>query len=66
MFNIPAGEQQACADDMNRWLAAGQLKALVGAWFLLDKTADAHRLQEDNTLRKAGTLHGKILILPAT
>ncbi len=64
MFNMTADEQRVCADDINRWLAAGTLKALIGARFPLAKTADAHQLQEDNTLRKAGTLTGKILVLP--
>jgi NADPH2:quinone reductase len=65
MFNMTAAEQQACADDMNRWMAEGKLKALVGARFPLAKTADAHHMQEDNTLRKAGKLTGKILVLPS-
>jgi NADPH2:quinone reductase len=64
MFNMTAEEQRVCADEINRWLAAGTLKALVGAKFPLTKTADAHQLQEDNTLRKAGTLTGKIVVLP--
>jgi NADPH2:quinone reductase len=64
MFNMTADEQRACADDLNRWLAAGKLKGLVGATFPLAKTPDAHRLQEDNTLRRAGTLTGKIVIFP--
>ncbi|WP_439621393.1 NADPH:quinone reductase [Gemmata sp.] len=65
MFNMPADEQRACADDMNRWAAAGRLKALIGKTFPLSQTAAAHTLQEDNTGRKAGTLTGKIVILPA-
>lgn len=62
MFNMTAEEQRACADDINRWHAARKLTVLVGARFPLAKTAEAHQLQEDNTLRKAGTLTGKILI----
>lgn len=64
MFNMTAAEQQACADDMIRWMRDGTLKPLIGARFPLAKTAEAHQLQEDNTLKKAGTLTGKILILP--
>jgi NADPH2:quinone reductase len=64
MFNMTADEQRACAEDMNKWLAAGRLKAIIGKRFPLAETAEAHRLQEDNTLRKAGTLTGKIVILP--
>jgi NADPH2:quinone reductase len=64
MFNFPAADQQDCAEDMNRWMAEGKLKPLIGARFPLARTAEAHRLQEDNTLKKAGTLTGKIVILP--
>jgi NADPH2:quinone reductase len=64
MFNMTADEQRACTDDMNNWLAAKKLRALVGKTFPLSQTAAAHQLQEDNTLRKAGTLTGKIVILP--
>lgn len=64
MFNMTADEQRACADDINRWRAAKKLSVLIGARYPLAKTAEAHQMQEDNTLKKAGTLTGKILILP--
>jgi NADPH2:quinone reductase len=64
MFNMTAAEQQVCADDMNRWMAEGKLRTLIGREFPLSQTAAAHQLQEDNTLRKAGTLTGKIVIRP--
>jgi NADPH2:quinone reductase len=64
MFNMTAAEQQACAEDINRWMANGSLRALIGKEFPLSDTAAAHQLQEDNTLRKAGTLTGKIVIRP--
>jgi NADPH2:quinone reductase len=64
MFNIPADEQRACADDINKWLAAGKLTVAVGRRFPLSEAAAAHQLQEENTLKKAGTLTGKILVLP--
>jgi NADPH2:quinone reductase len=64
MFNIPAIDQRKCADDMNRWLAAGKLKAVIGRRFPLNEAAAAHQLQEENTLKKAGTLTGKIVVLP--
>jgi NADPH2:quinone reductase len=66
MFNMTADEQRACADDMNRWLAAKKLKICIGKRFPLAETAAAHQLQEDNTIRKAGTLTGKIVILPTS
>jgi NADPH2:quinone reductase len=64
MFNMTPAEQRAAADDINKWMAAGKLKAMIGKRFPLSQVADAHRLQEDNTLRKAGTLTGKIVIQP--
>ncbi len=64
MFNASPGEQRHAADDINRWLAAGQLKPIIGQTFPLAQAAEAHRLQEANTLNKAGTLTGKILVKP--
>lgn len=66
MFNMTADEQRACAEDINRWAAAGRLRVPIGARFPLAETAAAHHLQETNTLGKAGTLTGKIVILPHT
>jgi NADPH2:quinone reductase len=62
MFNAAAAEQEACAADINTWLASGTLKVQVGKVFGLQDAAAAHALQEDNTLRKAGTLTGKIVV----
>lgn len=64
MFNMTVDEQRVCADDINKWLSEKKLKAIIGKRFSLEETALAHQLQEDNTLRKAGTLTGKIVILP--
>ncbi len=64
MFLATPAEQQACADDINRWLAAGKLRAPIGRTLPLADTAVAHRLQEQNTLEKAGTLTGKIVLTP--
>lgn len=66
MFNATADEQRACANDINKWFSEKKLRSLIGARFPLVETAAAHQLQEDNTLRKAGTLTGKILILPSS
>ena len=62
MFNYTVAELRACADDMNRWSAEGKLRALVGKVLPLSEAAAAHRLQEENTLHKAGTLTGKIVV----
>jgi NADPH2:quinone reductase len=64
MFTASAAEQRACADDMNNWLAEGKLKARIDRVLPLAETAIAHQLQEDNTLRQAGTLAGKIVLTP--
>jgi NADPH2:quinone reductase len=62
MFLATPDEQRRCADDINRWLAEGKLKPAIGRVMPLAEAAAAHRLQEDNTLRKTGTLAGKIVL----
>jgi NADPH2:quinone reductase len=64
MFNASPGEQRRCADDMNRWFAEGKLHPFIGKVFPLAQAAAAHRLLEDNTLHGAGTLTGKLLLVP--
>jgi len=64
MFKATADEQRACADDIDRWLAEGQLKANISRVLPLAEAASAHKLQEENTLQKAGTLGGKIVLKP--
>ncbi len=64
MFNATAAEMQACAKDINRWLAEKKLQVPIGRTFHLPETAAAHRLLEENTLCKAGTLTGKVIIVP--
>jgi NADPH2:quinone reductase len=64
MFNATPDEQRAAATDINRWLASGQLKANVDRLLPLSETAAAHRLQEENTIGKKGTLAGKIVLKP--
>jgi len=65
MFKAFPDEQRRCADDINRWLASGQIQPLIGRVLPLSEAAAAHQLQEDNTLRKADTLQGKIVLKPA-
>ncbi len=64
MFNASPEEQRTCAEDINRWLAEKKLHAQIGRTFPLSEAAAAHRLQEENTLQKAGTLTGKIVLVP--
>jgi NADPH2:quinone reductase len=64
MFNATPGEQRVCADDINRWLAAKKLHVPIGKTFKFAEAAAAHRFLEDNTLHKAGTLTGKVVLHP--
>jgi NADPH2:quinone reductase len=64
MFNASAEEQRRCAEDINRWLGDRKLHVQIGRIFPLAETAAAHRLQEENTLHKAGSLTGKIVVQP--
>jgi NADPH2:quinone reductase len=64
MFNATSDELRAAATDINRWLAAGKVKPRIDRILPLEKTAEAHRLQEESTVGKSGTLAGKIVIKP--
>ncbi|MCR4410809.1 MAG: zinc-binding dehydrogenase, partial [Thermoguttaceae bacterium] len=64
MFNAPADQQQKAAEDINRWLAEGKLRARISRVMKLSETAEAHRLQEQSTLHRSGVLAGKIVLEP--
>lgn len=64
MFNASPEEQRPAAEAINTWLAGGQLKPRIDRVLPLSGAAEAHRLQEENTLRHAGTLAGKIVLKP--
>jgi NADPH2:quinone reductase len=64
MFNASPAEQRRCAEDINRWLQGGQLKPPIGKVFPLAQAAAAHQLLEENTLGKAATLTGKVVVTP--
>jgi NADPH2:quinone reductase len=64
MFNATPEEQRAAAADINLWTFEGKLRPRIDRVLPLDQTAEAHRLQEENTINKAGTLAGKIVIKP--
>ncbi len=64
MFKATPAEQQQAAEDIDRWLASGQLQPRIAREFPLSETAAAHRLQEQNTLQHAGSLTGKIVLYP--
>ena len=65
MFNATPDEQRTCAEAINRWLVEGKLRPRIDRVLPLSETAAAHQLQEDNTLRAAGTLAGKIVLTQA-
>jgi NADPH2:quinone reductase len=64
MFNATPDEQRRAAEDINRWLGEKKLRVIIGQKFHLAEAAAAHQLQEENTLNKAGTLTGKIVLVP--
>jgi NADPH2:quinone reductase len=64
IFNATPAEQRRAADDINRWLGEKKLSPLIGRRLPLSEAAAAHRLQEENTVQKAGTLEGKIVLTP--
>jgi NADPH2:quinone reductase len=64
MFNATPAEQQRAADDLNRWYAEKKLHVQIGRTFPLKETAAAHRFLEENNVGKAGTLTGKVIVVP--
>ena len=64
MFNASPVEQRASAIELNSMLADGRYRPLIGVTLPMSEAAKAHQLQEDNTLKSAGTLSGKIVLKP--
>jgi NADPH2:quinone reductase len=64
MFNASPDEQRVAAEDINRWLAKGQLRPRIDRVLPLAEAATAHRLQEESTVGKSGALAGKIVLVP--
>ena len=64
MFMESPERQAQAAEAINQWMAAGELSVLIDRRFPLAEATAAHRLQEENTLGKAGTLTGKIVLQP--
>jgi NADPH2:quinone reductase len=64
MFNASPEEQRACAKTIAALYRRGGWNPPIGQTFPLARAADAHRLQEDNTLNKKGSLVGKIVLVP--
>lgn len=64
MFKGTADELRACGTDIAKWLSEKKIKANISQRFTLSQAAEAHKLQEQNTLQKAGSLAGKIVLTP--
>jgi NADPH2:quinone reductase len=64
MFKATPQRQAAAAADINRWLATGRLRSPIDRVLPLERTAEAHALQESATIHKSGMLAGKIVIEP--
>lgn len=62
MFNATPEEQRVAATSINVLTENGGWSPNIGKVFPLDEAAAAHKLQEDNTLHKSGTLDGKIVL----
>jgi NADPH2:quinone reductase len=63
MFNASPEVQRKAAEDINHWMQTGKLRAQIDRILPLDQAAQAHRLQESNTISKSGVLQGKIVLL---
>lgn len=64
MFNASPDEQRESAIKINSLFKKGGWRPQIGKTMPLDQAAAAHQLQQDNTLDKKGTLHGKIVLVP--
>ncbi|MFP6764877.1 MAG: zinc-binding dehydrogenase, partial [Planctomycetaceae bacterium] len=64
MFNASSEEQRVCANAINELSGDGGWSPQIGRTFALSEAAEAHQLQEDNTLGGQGTLSGKIVVTP--
>ena len=64
MFNASIREQRPAANAINRWVTEGKLKARIDRVLPLSQAAEAHRLQEESTINRTGTLAGKIVLKP--
>ncbi|HOF41621.1 MAG TPA: NADPH:quinone reductase [Candidatus Hydrogenedentes bacterium] len=64
MFNATSEKQRECAEDINHWLSERKLRANICKTMKLAEAAEAHRIQEENTIHHAGKLSGKIVLTP--
>jgi NADPH2:quinone reductase len=64
MFNASPEEQRAAAKTVAALYRRGGWKPQIGRTFPLAQAADAHRLQEEGSTHKKGSLTGKIVLVP--
>lgn len=64
MFNASPDEQRDAGRHLGQMYDAGNWKPQIGKTLPLSEAAAAHKLQEENTLQGAGTLEGKIVLVP--
>ncbi|HEX4266187.1 MAG TPA: NADPH:quinone reductase [Verrucomicrobiae bacterium] len=64
ILNETEEDLRASAEDINHWTSAGKLKAQIDRVLPLSQAAEAHRLQEESTIKKTGALAGKIVLKP--
>jgi len=62
MFKASPSAQRQAAQDINHWMQTGKLRAQIDRILPLEQAAEAHRLQESNTIGKSGVLQGKIVL----
>ena len=61
MFNASPAEQ-AVAADINKWVAEGKLRPVVGQMFPLDRGLSGGGFLEANTLHGAGILKKEVVL----
>ena len=64
ILNSAREDLQAAALDINQWMSTEKLKAQIDRVLPLSQAADAHRLQDDSTIKKTSALSGKIILKP--
>ena len=64
ILNSAMEDLQAAALDINQWMSAGKLKAQIDRVLPLSQAAEAHRLQDESTIKKTSALTGKIILKP--
>jgi NADPH2:quinone reductase len=64
ILNAAAEDLQTAANDINEWMSTGKLKAQIDRVLPLSQAAEAHRLQDESTIKKTSVLAGKIVLKP--